>query len=237
MNKRVIIFRTCEKAPIHSTRPFGIEKPLLCKICFASIVAPLEREKIAHEIYVVADEMGDELAGFYAKKSTRIAGFINKKFGNDNSLRECLGIAAGFSGDDIVYFVEDDYLHHPEWPQVFPFLESCCDNVVVFPPDYLDQYRREDLMIDAKIVLGPSRHFRRVSSTTFTYLTKARVISLYHAHMLRACTGADDGLLSQLYRVLPCFSPLPGLSTHMHEGVMSPFVDWQSIAEGIKEKL
>lgn len=236
MNKR-IIFRTCEKAPIHSTRPFGIEKPRLCKICFASVVDPLELGQIAHEIYIVADEISPGLEDFYRSKSNRIAGFINKKLGNDNGLRECLEVATGFSGDDIVYFVEDDYLHHPSWPQVFKLLESCCDDIVVFPPDYPDQYRREDLMIDARIVLGPSRHFRRVSSTTFTYMTKARVISLYHAHMLRACGGADDGLLSQLYRVLPCICPIPGLSTHMHEGVMSPFVDWRSIAEEIEKSL
>ncbi len=27
-----------------------------------------------------------------------------------------------------------------------------------------------------------------------------------------------------------CISPLPGLSTHLHEGVMSPLIDWKAEA-------
>jgi hypothetical protein len=113
----------------------------------------------------------------------------------------------------------------------------------VFPPDYPDRYdagkRRFSLVFRSR-----SSHWRQVGNTTFTLLAQAGTLQR-HRHVIdRAATGARDGYLSRkLYGNLlfarrgVCVSPIPGLSTHMHEATMTPLVDWAAVCERQRRRL
>jgi hypothetical protein len=107
--------------------------------------------------------------------------------------------------------------------------------LVIHPPDYPDRYlaaqRRSSLLF-----LAGRRHWRQISNTTFTVLAEAKTYRRFRAAFDRAAHGADDALLSATVygdqdfasRAL-CLSPIPGVATHMHAGVMTPLVDWEPV--------
>lgn len=120
--------------------------------------------------------------------------------------------------------------------------------ITLFLPDYPDRYfpteRKPSLIFKA-----PSSHWRQTTNTTFSYLTQARWVKKFQPVFLKASVGANDGYLSRrlyspnLYldflmqnRGL-CLSPIPGLSTHTHEGTMTPSVDWESLIKDWSAKI
>lgn len=126
------------------------------------------------------------------------------------------------------------------------------------PTDYPDQYR-EDRSRRSFIYLNPrGGWFREVDSTTCTKACSVATYKKYSS-LMKDCAirkkigydsnanavynevGADDGRLSEIFghkntngyinltQEAVCFSPIPGDAGHMHEGVMSFFINWKNI--------
>ena len=46
----------------------------------------------------------------------------------------------------------------------------------------------------------------------------------------KSSEGAQDGEFSKIFgEKALCFSPIPGLASHMHQGTMEPYVLWDMI--------
>jgi len=124
----------------------------------------------------------------------------------------------------------------------------------IHPADYPDRYQPQRRQ-PSHIFLSRHCHWRQISNTTFTFLAEVNTIKRYMDVFRKAAKNADDELLSrEIYAFEPgkandtlvsflrrrfaglkrpgrntalCVSPIPGLSTHMHEGVMTPLLDWE----------
>jgi hypothetical protein len=116
-------------------------------------------------------------------------------------------------------------------------------DLFIFPPDYPDRYfpkyRRHSL-----IVQSSDCHWRQITNITFTFLAKASTIKKQLALLRKASRNANDSLLSRklfghfgFIASSICFSPLPGLSTHMHINSMTALRDWEKIAQEYKNKI
>ena len=113
----------------------------------------------------------------------------------------------------------------------------------IHPCDYPDRYSRPDPftgLSDDRYAIFRSGlcHWREVPSATYTWLMRAEVLRRHAAlfrdnidHHARFGTGDQywGEVVFQREDAL-CISPLPGLSTHLHEGVMSPLIDWKAEA-------
>lgn len=238
MSNNVHIFlRACDKVnSLHGlSRPFGLDKKKTMQSCFKSLVKSIE---LAHEytfqVTIIGDELSKEMVEFY-QSSTIKPTIINEKFGNDNSLMKMFELAENLPDDDIVYFLEDDYLHYPHFFfTCFDFIrkspnKTFTDGFFLHPTDYPDQYHRKDLIIPSLVILGELGHFRQVSSSTFTFMSKVSLVKKYISHFKSSTVNADDGFMSKIFQEVPIFSPLPGLATHMHEATMSPFMPWREL--------
>jgi hypothetical protein len=236
-----VILRTCDKvASVHALpRPFGLSKRELIQTCFKSFTHSMGHHH-PFELHIVADEISEDLANFFiaCKGAAKDIKFYHGKYGNDASLMKMFEIAETFDDEDIVYFLEDDYLHHYSFgDRMTDVFEKIKQDFFVHPSDYPDQYIRRDLIIPAMIFLTDHCHWRQVSSTTFTFLCRSNMVKKYISHMKSSTVNADDGFLSKIFRETPCFSPLPGLATHMHMGTMSPLCDWEAIAKAHERKI
>jgi hypothetical protein len=147
-------------------------------------------------------------------------------------MQKCYEIADTLKNDnDWVYFVEDDYLHDNQFfaSRISNFAEfaekrQLLPDIFIHPTDYPDQYTR--LLARNYIFQTPTGYWREVSSTTMTFMCKVRSYKKYSSHF-KNC-GVDDGKLSNIFKKSAlCFSPLPGVATHMHEGVMSGYIRWE----------
>lgn len=156
---------------------------------------------------------------------------------NEKSLLHCLNLGASLTNTDIVYFLEDDYLHTATGLAVlldgFETAEQFNKSNIITCYDHIDRYVRTDDIDRGKthILLGKSRYWRTAESTTCTWA-------------IRHSTYIKDGVYEkakkfklndrELFRNLHSqgtilFNPLHGASTHCHIPFMSPFVDWSSV--------
>jgi hypothetical protein len=101
--------------------------------------------------------------------------------GRVRSYLTALGLLAAREWDDgdLVYFVEDDYLHLPEALETL----IAAGNELPWAPyftlyDCPDRYTRSDDADGgrARVFIGGGRHWRTVESTTHTFAARARVI-------------------------------------------------------------
>jgi hypothetical protein len=149
--------------------------------------------------------------------------------------------------DDIVYFVEDDYIHTLDAKQYIYEGLKIADYVTLY--DSLDKYIDTDKggnnpLIkgsgeDTKLVLGDTCHFKFTNSTTSTFACKIKTLQEDLPVILKHCRPEKvyefmmfRDLINNYKRLISC--PIPGKASHI--GLeLSPFVDWMSIVYGLKE--
>jgi hypothetical protein len=148
--------------------------------------------------------------------------------------------------EDIIYFVEDDYLHAPMWPPVLEDGFSIEDNSYISLYDHNDKYYRtlnpsikptyENMYKDLKseIAVTLTCHWRTVSSTTDTFaikrkdLIKYKDVFTYFSSIATHSLDHERGLwfTKNNFKLWTC---MPGYATHMEPDYMSPIFDWQYI--------
>ena len=255
-----VVFRTCDAVQaLRGSRPFGLDKRTLIKVCFLSLLEALA--EVPHSIVVLGDKLSDDLVSFFRRFETGPGGVQLRlgNWGNDESIRQSLTAALLRPGEEWVYFCEDDYLHQPfaftwidelirrrnevlsfrpgRWFMRALFRTANEAPLFIHPADYPDRYEPGKRQFSL-VFLTRLNHWRQVSSTTFTFLGEVRSIRRYERHVRAASVGARDDYLSRhlfshvFYRGRGlCVSPIPGVATHMTEGVMTPLVDWKRIVD------
>lgn len=95
---------------------------------------------------------------------------------NSHSFCKCVDIASKFDNNDIVFFLEDDYLFIrntvlSEIAAGMSFLRDLNDGkyVGLMPDDYPDRYVNNTA--NTSIVCTPIGHFMKIYSTTCTFIT------------------------------------------------------------------
>jgi hypothetical protein len=140
--------------------------------------------------------------------------------------------------EDIIYIVEDDYLHIPGWENI---MKEAFDN---FDVDYVSLYDHPDKYflpmyndLQSKILYTKSTHWRTTPSTCNTYAGKWKTFQKHWDTHMKYCLPeyTHDGydhtkfldLWSQGSNLISC---LPGYSTHCDEKhFLSPLTDWSKI--------
>lgn len=95
--------------------------------------------------------------------------------GNAGSLLYALRLAAGRPPDEVVYFVEDDYLHRPGFTAALGEGLGLADYVTLYdhPDKYSAEYAHGEV---SKVLKTPSSHWRYTASTCMTFASTAGVI-------------------------------------------------------------
>jgi len=134
---------------------------------------------------------------------------------------------------DVVYFLEDDYLH----TDVETILKGAQRFGLVTGFDHLDRYKRTDDITAEKESVAFSMHtnchWRTAESTTCTWACDKetwRKIKVY-ARMFRL---EDRELFRRLYHVgIRLWTPIKGTSTTVDINTFSPGTDWQKVNDSI----
>jgi hypothetical protein len=247
-----IIYRACDVVnSLHGSldgsfnpRPLNLSKKDVIKICLQSLVDCLKTIDEQYEVHVIGDRVTDDTWNFINKKLNPKTSFNSQEALRDSgSLLKCSELAMKFIDEDFIYFVEDDYLHNKEtfWQKLKDFKNFANENLnapwFIHPTDYPDQYNR--LLKRCLIFQTPSGYWREVANTTHTFMCYKKFYKLFVDHF-RECHKEDgnDGALSEIFQKNAlCFSPLPGIATHLHNGTYSNYVDWFKILKEIQEEL
>ena len=170
-------------------------------------------------------------------------GYSKAKFSNMANFYSSLMIAKK-ENSDIIYFVEDDYLHSEGTitEMIFAyekFRTIFSKDLVLLPSDYPYLYTKDEA---SKIYLGEKYHWRLVSESLVTFMTSKKVIEEnYNSLEKMGIEWVDpwEKPLHDIYNSNPCLSPIPSLAVHCANinsvfGV-SPFIDLKKLWEKNKD--
>ena len=140
--------------------------------------------------------------------------------------------------EDLIYFVEDDYLHKKESlkEMIFTYerLASQINNeIILCPADYPYLYAKSEI---TQNFLGQNYHWRKVNETLCTFLTSKKMIEKYWDKYVSMCEKEHapfEKPLHDIYEKELCMSPIPSLALHFTNVNsifgLSPNVNWKKI--------
>jgi hypothetical protein len=139
-------------------------------------------------------------------------------------------LSKNFDDETIIYFLEDDYVHRPNWDVILQEGFTLPVSYVTLY-DHRDKYTEmyKDLM--SKILITQSSHWKPIPSTTNTFATKFKTLKedklIHYQYSTNVEPTADHQKfldLNQRGRYL--ISCLPGYSTHAVKEWISPCINW-----------
>ncbi len=140
--------------------------------------------------------------------------------------------------DDLIYFVEDDYIHEEiSLSEILYTYEKIASvtkkELIICPTDYPYLYTQSE---NTKIFLGENRHWRQIDQTLCTFLTSKKIVNKYWNELTSMCKTEHypfEKPLHKIYKKELCISPLPSLAVHFTNinsiYGLSPNVDWKEL--------
>jgi hypothetical protein len=141
-------------------------------------------------------------------------------------------------GEDLVYFIEDDYLHfEPMIEEMIASYERIAsqinNDIFMCPTDYPYLYMNNE---KTNILIGNKRHWRTINKTLCTFMTTKTLLNKYWDNFFNTCLDRNDPFekhLNEIYKNEFCVSPLKSLSLHLtnvnSSYGLSPFIDYKKI--------
>ena len=140
--------------------------------------------------------------------------------------------------EDLIYFVEDDYLHKrnsiKEMIFTYERISSQINSeIIICPADYPYLYAKTEATLN---FLGEKSHWRKVGETLCTFLTSKQIIEKYWDKYVSMCQREHapfEKPMHEIYEKELCISPIPSLAVHFTNinsiFGLSPNVDWKKI--------
>lgn len=140
--------------------------------------------------------------------------------------------------EDLVYFVEDDYLHKLDSIEEMIFTyekisSQSNQELILCPSDYPYLYSNLE---KSSIFLGNKYHWRSVEESLCTFLTSSKLLNKHWDEFTSACKIEHypfEKPFHNIYKKELCISPIPSLATHFTNinsvYGLSPFVDYKKL--------
>ena len=144
------------------------------------------------------------------------------------------------NSSDLIYFVEDDYIHEENALSEIIFtyerLSSLTgEELIICPSDYPYLYNKTE---NTQIYLGEKHHWRRINETLCTFLTSKDIVEKHWKKLVSMCEFEHypfETPLHKIYEEELCVSPIPSLAIHCTNinsiFGLSPNVDWKKLWE------
>jgi len=194
-----VILRTCDRSSLQSNRPFAKNEIVIR--CLRSLIATLHGHD--YSLHIIDDDSSNETKRTIQEITVGLANItfllpsdtdIPVKQKSRVSVKEAYDYIKTLPNDDLVYIVEDDYLHYPDavdkmlksWA-MFTSWDPDVD-VGIFPQDFRQLYFHPDHPFNntyvrpCVVVPGADRYYRTTWFTHESFMIKNRVIKQYQTH-------------------------------------------------------
>lgn len=185
-----------------------------------------------HDITLIADGVEEDV---WTKLNQLYPGLDLRRtsYGsNAGSFLYCLEEAVALEPTTMVYFVEDDYLHHEGADVVLEQGLQVCPYVSLY--DHPDKYWDDNADKLSKIIMTEDVHWRTTGSTTMTFASRAGFLAEDKSVFYKWCGGEDKWthdfqLFTHLSKTRGLITPMPGYATHLDTWVIAKIVDWEAV--------
>ena len=142
--------------------------------------------------------------------------------------------------DDLIYFVEDDYIHKKEGiiEMVSTYEKIASElnrELFLCPVDYPYLYKKLD---DSNILIGNNYHWRTVNESLLTFLTSKSLINKHWNELVLMAKNEHSPFETPLHKIYEkelCLSPIPSLAMHCTNinsvFGLSPNINWKKLWE------
>ena len=149
--------------------------------------------------------------------------------------------ALTYDDDDIVYFIENDYIHKPESAKIIQEgFELGASFVALYdhPDKYLDPSKGGNPYCvggaeDTRVYLTDSCHWKITNSTTMTFAAKVSTLKRVETILRKHTSGTHPNDFQMFLELRQqgelLITPIPGYATHGETAWLSPLTDWSKI--------
>lgn len=186
---------------------------------------------------VIADNVNDETK-LYLESKVETINYVSVGHGA-GTFNLALDYALTLDNNEIVYFLENDYLHKPEADKIIESgFDLGFDYVTAYdhPDKYLNPVEGGNLFCigrseETRVYLGDFCHWKLTNSTTMTFAAKVKTLKEDEA-ILRKWTSEVHPHDFQMFIELRqngkrLASSIPGYSTHGETKYLSPLTNWK----------
>jgi hypothetical protein len=202
--------------------------------CLINALNTFSTEK--HEWLVIADNVSEETKQMLERYVLNIK-YVSVGHGA-GTFNLALDEALQSADDEIIYFLENDYLHKPGADKI---LEEGFDlgyhYVALY--DHPDKYINganpfvEDGGEVTRVMLSNSCHWKLTNSTTMTFAAQVKTLkedeSVFREHTMGSYPKDFEMFLALREKQRGLITPIPGYSTHGETAWLSPLTDWSKI--------
>ena len=158
---------------------------------------------------------------FYKRKIKKInqqgKKVTDNQISNMSNINQSLNV--GKNCEDLVYFVEDDYIHKinaiEEMLLSYERISSQIGKeLIMCPADYPYLYNK---LQNSKVILGNNCHWRSIDESLCTFLTSKKIINKHFKKFVSACEFEHypfEKPFHDIYKKELCISPMPSLAVH-----------------------
>ena len=161
----------------------------------------------------------------------------HQTFSNLASLMKSFELAKKI-GEDLIFFVEDDYLHfEPMMEEMIASYERISSQVnkdiFMCPADYPYLYMNNE---KTNVLIGNKRHWRTINKTLCTFMTSKRLLNQYWENFEKTCFDRHEPFekyINEIYQKEICISPIKSLSLHLtnvnSSYGLAPLIDYKKL--------
>ena len=177
---------------------------------------------------------------FYKKKIKKInqqgKKVTDNQISNMCNINQSLNL--GKNCDDLIYFVEDDYIHKVDAIEEMIFAYERISSqtgkeLILCPADYPYLYTK---LQNSKILLGNKYHWRSIEESLCTFLTSKKILNKHFKKFTSACETEHypfEKPFHEIYKKELCISPMPAIAVH-YTNInsiygLSPFIDYEKL--------
>lgn len=189
-----------------------------------------------HNIHIIADNVSKETNEMICKYVNQ-SQITHVKVGHGaGTFNLALDMALNGSDDEIVYFVENDYIHLKDSLQIL-------EEGFSLGFDYVSLYDHPDKYINGanpfvedggevtRLMLTKSCHWKLTNSTTMTFAAKVSTLKQDEAILREYTSGTHPNdfhmFLALREKQRGLITPIPGYSTHGETAWLSPLINWE----------
>ena len=189
-----------------------------------------------HNWLIIADNISEETDKMIQKYITKDH-IQYVSIGNGaGTFNLALDEALQYNNSDIVYFIENDYMHRQNSNKImlegfnlgvdFLTLYDHLDKYFDGPNPYVHQGGE-----DTKVFLTNNCHWKFTNSTTMTFAAKVSSLKKYESTFRQFTSTTHpydfDMWISLRNQGASLISPIPGYSTHGDLPTVAPLIDWE----------
>jgi len=201
-----------------------------------TILTFLDNNKVDITLHLISDDSNirfDNSISELLKNNKFKYEFIKSQIsGNRGSYLECCDQAK--KADDIIFFIEDDYIFEPicldEMIFTYSRLSTLLErDIFLCPSDYPFYY---DSNYNTSLFIGKNYRWRIVYETLLTFMFSKEILKLYEKEIRLVGETENQPFEKPLHNVFknqPCLSPVGTLSYHISKSVPSVNEDWQKV--------